>query len=476
MTQVRVRIRGIYATALSKLLLDHGFKIVEASEKIQERLSIELEKEPADVTVKTTDIEDEILVIGTPREAVEVYNTIVENLKYVFTWRSKLELYAVYKGVVTEKIGDHCTVDLGGIKGYLLPCTENQGSSVVVGVKKAPLKPGERTLLSKSFMIRGKVLALIHSEPRISFSEHIRDSKTRARLSSLALSKLMGTGLGVHFRSSSKYASDEIILEEISRLILEYRDLVERAKSLSAPVKLRDGEFIGIIGLTSLAKSTLDEIRSTVTRTISLHHSLKSSGLSDYVDLLEGVAASDTCSREVSLRILHFISEKLRERRVVEFIHIKPTGEKITLGEGEVLDVSVDSNLIKLVVKRTIKSPGVYDGLGVEKEPGDVDYVVVRSDQPILSHNYYRGEKWLGSYININTPPEVAPGLVKYNDLLVDVIVMPSGDVKVVDEKELDKAREAELVTEHLYSYAKSALKHVLENYTMYIYNPRYKS
>ncbi|MCC6052852.1 MAG: DUF402 domain-containing protein, partial [Desulfurococcaceae archaeon] len=120
--------------------------------------------------------------------------------------------------------------------------------------------------------------------------------------------------------------------------------------------------------------------------------------------------------------------------------------------------------------------PGVYDGLGVEKKPGDVDYVVVRSDQPILSHNYYRGEKWLGSYININTPPEVAPGLVKYNDLLVDVIVMPSGDVKVVDEKELDKAREAELVTEHLYSYAKSALKHVLENYTMYIYNPRYKS
>jgi hypothetical protein len=476
MAQARIRVRGIYATAISKILLDCGFKIVEASEKIQERLSIELEKEPADVTVKTTNIEDEVLVVGTQREAIEVYNTIVERLKYVFTWRSRVELYAVYKGLVTERTGDHCTVDLGEAKGYLIPCEEIPGSSVIVGVKKAPLKPGEKTLLTKSFMIRGKILALIHGEPRISFSEHVRENKIRARLSSLALSKLMGTGLGVHFRSSSKYASDEAVLEEIDQLLQEYRDLMERARSLSAPAKLRDGEFIGIIGVTSLAKGALDEIRRSVTRTISLHHSLKSSGLSDYVDLIEGIVASDTCSQEASSRLLHYIGEKLRERQVVNFVHIKPTGDRIILGEGEVLDVVVDSNVIQLTAKRTIKSTGAYNGLGVEKEPGDIDYVVIRSDQPILSHNYYRRGKWIGSYININTPPEIIPGLVKYHDLLVDVVVYPSGDMKVVDEDELEKAREVGLISKHLYNYAKNVLKHVLENYRRYVYNPGYES
>jgi Ribonuclease G/E len=358
----------------------------------------------------------------------------------------------------------------------LIPCEEIPGSSVIVGVKKAPLKPGEKTLLTKSFMIRGKILALIHGEPRISFSEHVRENKIRARLSSLALSKLMGTGLGVHFRSSSKYASDEAVLEEIDQLLQEYRDLMERARSLSAPAKLRDGEFIGIIGVTSLAKGALDEIRRSVTRTISLHHSLKSSGLSDYVDLIEGIVASDTCSQEASSRLLHYIGEKLRERQVVNFVHIKPTGDRIILGEGEVLDVVVDSNVIQLTAKRTIKSTGAYNGLGVEKEPGDIDYVVIRSDQPILSHNYYRRGKWIGSYININTPPEIIPGLVKYHDLLVDVVVYPSGDMKVVDEDELEKAREVGLISKHLYNYAKNVLKHVLENYRRYVYNPGYES
>ena len=472
MSQIRVRVRGIYATALSKILLDRGFKIVEASEKIAERFSIELETDPADVTVKCTDIEDEVLVVGSPREALEVYNTITEELKYVFTWRSSIELYAVYKGLIVEKTGDYCTVDLGGVRGQLTPCREEPGSSIIVGVRKASLKPGEKVLLTRNFMVRGKVLALIHGDLKITFSEHIRDSKTRSRLSTLALSKLMGTGLGVHFRSSSKYASDEFILEEIDKLLVEYRDLVEKARSLNAPIKLREGEFIGLIGVTSLAKSHLDEIRGTVARTIKMHHSLKSSGLSDIVDLLEGVVASDTCSREISVRLLNYISRKLGEKRIIEFIHFKPTGERIFLGGGEVIDVAVENEAIKLLVKRVIKSSGMYDGLDSEKKPGDIDYVIVRSDQPILAHNYYRGEEWLGSYININTPPEITPMNIKYHDLLVDVVVYPDGRVKVIDENELEKAREAGLITEDLYNYTKNALKLVLENYKNYIYNP----
>jgi len=474
MNVVNVRVRGIYATGISKILLDRGFKIVEASEKIAERFSIESSTLPADVTVKSTDVEDEVLVIGSPREALQVYSILVDALKYVFTWRSSVELYAVYKGLVTERLGELCKVSLGDFTGILVPCRENPGSSIIVGVKKAPLKPGEKILLTRNFTIRGKILAVVHGDPKITFSEHIRDRGVRARLSSIALTRLMGSGLGVHFRSSSKYASSEMVLDEINRLLLEYRNVIERAQSLSGPGKLRDGEFIGLIGVTSLAKSVLDEIRSTVTPTIKMHHSLKSSGLSDLVDLLESVISNTTYYHEISLKTLNYMCERLRERREVEFIHIKPTGERIPLREGEVLKVSVlNNNSILLVVKRVMKSSGVYDGLSVEKKPGDIDYVVAKSDQPVLVHNYYRGEEWLGSYININTPPEITPGLVKYHDLLVDIVILPNGQVKVVDEEELNKALERGLITEDLYNYAKRALKQAIEEPTKYIYNPR---
>lgn len=470
--KANVRVRGIYATALSKILLESGFKIVDASEKIIERFSLEFEAEPADVTIKCGDSEDEILVIGSPREALQIFDILVTTLKHVYVLKSSVELYAVYKGVVVERTGDYCVIDLGGIRGELMPCREEPGASVIVGVKRAPLRPGEKAVLTKNFMVRGRLLALVHGDPRITFSEHIRDSRVKARLSTLALSKLIGSGLGVHFRSSSKYADDSSIIREIDALLDEYRKLVERAKSESAPVKLRDGEFIGLMGVTSPAKNRLDEIRSTVTTTIKMHHSLKSSGLSDLVDLVESIVASDECKHEASTRLLDYIGSKLREKHTVELVHIKPTGERISLGEGEVLNVTTSSEFLELLVKRTIKSSGLYDGLGAEKKPGDVDYAVIRSEQPIVVHNYYRGEEWLGSYVNINTPPEVTPGLVKYHDLLVDVVVLPSGEVKVVDEEELDKAREANIITEDLYKYAKSALKWVLENYKEYIYNP----
>jgi len=473
MNNVNVRVRGIYATAISKILLERGFKIVDASEKITERFSIELDMEPADVTVKCADVEDEILIVGSPREALQVYSVLVDVLKYVYTLKSSVELYAVYKGLVVEKTGDYCIVDLGDVKGQLTSCREEPGESVIVGIKRAPLRPGEKALLTRNFMVRGKVLALVHGDPRITFSEHIRDSRIRARLSTLALSKLMGTGLGVHFRSSSKYVDDSIVLEEINKLLVEYRDLIERARSLNPPVKLRQGELIGLIGVTSLAKNLLDEVRSSVVTTINMHHSLKSSGLSDLVDFVESIVTSDVCKREVSSRLLEYIGNKLKERRKVEFIHIKLTGERISLGDGEVLSVLVGESFIELLVKRVIKSSGVYDGLGVEKRSGDIDYVIVRSDRPVLIHNYYRGEEWLGGYININTPPEITPSQVKYHDLLVDVVVLPNGEIKVVDEEELEKAYREEILTESLYSYAKNALKLVLEKYREWIYNPR---
>ncbi|MEM2412048.1 MAG: RNA-binding protein, partial [Desulfurococcaceae archaeon] len=74
---VSVRVRGIYATAISKILLESGFKLVEASEKVRERLGIDLDAAPCDVTVKDCENVDELLVVGFPGEAGLVYKVLL---------------------------------------------------------------------------------------------------------------------------------------------------------------------------------------------------------------------------------------------------------------------------------------------------------------------------------------------------------------------------------------------------------------
>jgi Ribonuclease G/E len=78
----KVRVRGIYATALSHLFLKNGYKIVQPSDVIADRLNISFDNSPPDATVK--DVEDDsILVIGKPYEARSVFHLLSKSLKFV---------------------------------------------------------------------------------------------------------------------------------------------------------------------------------------------------------------------------------------------------------------------------------------------------------------------------------------------------------------------------------------------------------
>ncbi|MEM4756998.1 MAG: DUF402 domain-containing protein [Desulfurococcaceae archaeon] len=470
--KINVRIRGIFATALTKILIDSGMKIVEASDKVQERMHIAYDTSPCDVTVKDGDYQDELLVIGFSEKARNVYNILVENLKYVLKWISPIELHSVYIGIVKEKRGDTCLVDIGERVGSLAPCKENIGEKITVGVRRAPLYPGEELILTKNFRIIGKYVALLHGEPKISFSEHIRDRDTRARLSTIAASKLMNTGLGVHFRSSSKYASKEDIINELNFLFEEYKRIFLKVENANEPAKIYPGEFIGILGLTSLAKQILDNIRNTVYPTIPRHHTYKALGYADLVDMAECILREQCDRASVWRGFTKFVLSKISEKRTIELIHIKPSGERVYLSPGDVVKISHEDGDVELVIKRVFTSPGIYDGIGVEKKPGDVDYLVINSRKSFIIHNYYRGRTWLGSYININTPPEIAPGIVKYHDLLIDIVIKPDGDVKVVDKEEIDKYYDLGIITKELYELANNTVKTILKDAMSHIYNP----
>lgn len=451
------RIRGIYSTVLTKILMDAGFRIVQPSERIAERFNIPFDPSPPDVTVKDSE-EGGIAAIGASDAVEAAVNAIVGAVKYVFIRRSLVDVHGVYLGRVEGKEGTRCVVDIGnGLRGLLDRCDREPGDMVVVGVAAPLFDRGRLARLASNYRLYGKLVALCHGDPRISFSEHIRDPSMRARLSAIALSKLAGSGLGAHFRSSARFASSDDIAREIDLLLKIYKDLAKSSRSANEPGPLIPGESLVLIEPTSLAKYLMDEVRTTIVPTIRGHHIYKARGASEFVDILEEAISWGCGEQAASEAPLKYLAKKFVELRRVEIAHIKPNGEVLRLAPGEVMCAEHRGGALRLVIKRIMRSPGVYDGLGVEKSEGDVDLMVVESSLPFIVHNYFRSGRWLGSYINVNTPPEIVDGLIVYHDLLADVVVAPDKRPEVIDEDELKRALDAGHIPTGLYEYAISA-------------------
>ena len=120
----------------------------------------------------------------------------------------------------------------------------------------------------------------------------------------------------------------------------------------------------------------------------------------------------------------------------VAIIHAKPWKRTITM-RGTVR--SWDGALLTL--ERRFSAGGRYDSLNVPKLGGDWGTIEVVQGSRVLRRAYFRQDGTLiGELFNIQTPAEVADGLVRYVDLEVDVVRMPDGKVTVVDEDDLAAA------------------------------------
>ncbi len=76
-------------------------------------------------------------------------------------------------------------------------------------------------------------------------------------------------------------------------------------------------------------------------------------------------------------------------------------------------------------------------GTPVHVLPGTVTIGHYWVDRPYNVYHWISGGRTLAYYCNVATATTVEPELVAYTDLTVDVLVMPSGKVSVLDEDEL---------------------------------------
>lgn len=470
-----VRVRGIYATALTRLF----DTVVQASPPIEERFDNSFSMEPAAVIVETTNDRQGIGIHGEPAAVSEAVSTVASTGIDTFVWQSPLPRGGVFAGEVVETLGSgavvECTTETpdaetesvlselpfsGETKGFL-PYSKTsrrleEGDRLRVQVTE-PRPPWDngRPVLDTTVRVQGGLASLVRGTSPASGQPELAD----------ILPAEPPDGWGINWEA----AADDAALEELSAVI---ETLGDRATALddglddiespqdSAPQVYYRGNSTCWVWFGRESRFALDEIRRAATGTMSGHHRIKAATAeaSTAVDFVEAICAGAATESEFPFEV---VTQQFgpREGDRVHIGHGKPDGRLIDLGVGEVTERTADG---QVTVRREMSGRGTYDALGTKRERGDTAVTKFKEGRwwyPTV----YRTEtgESKGTYVNICTPVEVFPETIRYVDLHVDVIKHPDGTVERVDSDELDAAIAARKISEPLGQKARTVARAV---------------
>ena len=459
-----VRIRGIYTTALTELLTDAGYDVVQASPPIRDRFDATFPDTPADVTVETTADRQGVGITGQADAVAGVAEIVGDLERDTFTWTDRTPRSSVFDGVVDRTTGGGAIVDLGESgEGYLpfdaVDAYVDDGDVRRVQVT-SPTPPWnrDRPELAGTLHVPGGIATLVADESRLVVDA---PAEELARTTEI-LSTTVPGDWGVRWERRAVDAGFDVLDAALERA-------VDRATALeaalpdpppsdeTAPRALATPEATMWCWFGRESRFALDEVRRRVTTTMVGHHRIKAADerASAAVDFVESIQDDGALAADgefpVQTVMDHFGPA---EGDRVSIGHGKPNGPLLVLGRGTVVERSADGTI---TVRRELTGGGTYDALDVDIEDGDVaitTFVEGRWWYPTV----YRDESGerKGTYVNVGTPIELFPGAVRYVDLYVDVIKHGDGTVERVDDDELDDAVADGLVSSSLADTART--------------------
>jgi len=451
----RVRIRGIYTTALTELFADHA-TVVQASPPIRERFDEGFPVEPADVAVDTTDDRQGVTLTG-GRAAVErLRDRLATVSRDTLSWSDTAPRDAVFDGVVAETLGSGAVVDLGATDGFLpfdaADGYVDEGDLVRVQVRRPePPWSDRRPRLGTEVELSGELLRLVRGASS--------EAAGAAALEDLLPSELPD-GWGARWGRDEDEASMDA-LDDALAAAGDRAALVDEALAVAdpddAPGRLAAPLATAHVWFGREGRFALDEERRAVTSTMPGHHRVKAAtdAASAAVDFTEAFVSFGDGSVDGDFPFDVAVRQfGPHDGDRVAIGHGKPDGRLVTLGRGEVTAVESDGSVR---LEREMSPGGRYDALGVERQAGDVAVTKFREGRwwyPTV----YRGDDGTrrGTYVNVCTPVEVFPDTVRYVDLHVDVVKGPDGEVRRVDDDQLDAAVDAGTVPEPLAEKARA--------------------
>ena len=206
------------------------------------------------------------------------------------------------------------------------------------------------------------------------------------------------------------------------------------------------------IEFPGLSKKRLDEIRATVTPTVTGHHYYKACGgrISSMVDIAEKMLEEGCLKDDVEALLkenVWSILPKLGSRINME--NAKIDGQIFNLGSAKIARFYKKDG--RLILLRRFFKKGVYDGLKVPKDEGDYAISdVVIGNLSFRTRYFSRNEEYKGTYININTPIELYPMKIRYVDLEADICVWPDGKIKKIDNEKLEEVVSRGFISERI--------------------------
>jgi len=442
------RVRGPYATALAKIVLESGHELVDLSKKLAERISMPQRTEILpQATIKESDEDPDALIIVGYKDAVEAM--LIEILSRIPFISYRLEELGPYTTLAVKLRGFEKGQCIGEIKNSKVIVQDismcNENDVIVIHIVKPTLKEEDKAVaLPGTAVLKDTLVLLDDGEGRIYFSEHIRDYDRKASLTTIS-NQYTRQGFSIRWRSTARSAPLEKIIQEIEEAANEARKL--RNIKPKEPAILYQGEAIAYIKLSRPSKEYLDDVRRSLSPTTPYHHQLRTCGICEdainFLDTLTIYIDSNTLAKAIENHIMRHVINKN-----IMLEHSKQGEKIIEIGPITIVN-SLESDVGSMLVgKRKVQKNGIYDGLEIEKKVGDVIWTFIPLNNWFIIHKYTDAEgKEKGIYININTPPEICynKGIVKYVDLFVDIILVKNS-VKVIDINELDKAQQKGLI------------------------------
>lgn len=463
----RVRIRGIFTTSLSKFFIENNYKIVQPSEIIKERLSLERNPLSPHIDIQTLPRKKGIRVSCLSTFAGKFKELILSEFKDSIIREKEAEKGAVYKGILHRPSpkGGFIVRLTPNVEGWLPPREVRRGrlekgDIIVVEVKDPNSKVG-LPRLSKDINHPGDFAILLPNTGAIKVSHKLSEEE-QERLSGLG-EVLQPEDWGIIWRTGAKQVGIEKLKHEIDRLsekAKEFKKAIEKAPSLT---KVRKGFLSLDVVFPSMSKKKLDEVRQKVIPTVEKHHQFKALGekYALLIDFAENKLINSSKLNQTSEEVNTFLFEKFRlEGRQLPIFHRKITGREIILGPAKIIESKKTDKSWEYRTFRRFESGGIYDGIEARQESGDIGVTLIQIDSNKLITLYFDvNEELKGIYVNINTPIELYKNGVGYYDLEIDTVLTKEGKIKIINRKRLENLHEKGLISKSLVNHADNKAK-----------------
>ena len=203
-TLMKAKIRGIYSTAFTKMLLENGFEIVQPSLTIKNRFGLSDNSAPPDIKIKDRYDWQGVRVLGTS-DAVNAFQSILYSaFEDVLTRKWRVNIDGIYNGKPIESDEDTVYVDIGGDVIGSLPKHEfaiAEDKPLLVQVERKGIG-AKQPILTTNLRIVGNY-AILAQNSRVGVSLKICDLNKRAELYALGKA-LAPEGWGIIWRESSE--------------------------------------------------------------------------------------------------------------------------------------------------------------------------------------------------------------------------------------------------------------------------------